>query len=61
MSRDRLQTQDLFLHGTNSKCAEKLKTPAHDYSVLSDSRNNLIHRRSTTFVSGTSESWILFY
>ena len=37
------------------------KHTVHDYSVQAGSRNYLIYRRLTTFVSGTNESWILFF
>ena len=61
MSRDRLQTQDLFLPGTEWKCADVGENVQHvTYSIQSGSRNDLIYRRPSTFISGRSESSILF-
>ena len=62
MSYDRIQTQYLFFVQDKIKMREpSWKHMARDYSVQSVSRNYLNYRRPATFVSGKSESWILFF
>ena len=44
----------------NQKCWRSWKHTVRDYYIQSGYRNYLICRRPTIFVSGRSESWVLF-